>query len=125
MALNAPCIQYGESNMQRLGDIVARDLAFIVDEYMDFTQEITIQCGRIKKTLNGSLQSDSIEFTADISPLNGYSFTLYYIEPNDNDFNRAMVKNAIIFVNGVSYRIIDSALTMGLRTLSLEKSGGR
>jgi hypothetical protein len=111
--------------MQRLGDIVARDLDFIMNEFMDFTEEITIQCGKIKKVLNGSLQSDSIEFTADVSPLNAFSVSLYYIEPNDPEFNRAMVKNAIIFVNNVSYKIIDSTLTRGLRVLSLEKHGGR
>lgn len=111
--------------MQRLGDIVSKDLKFIMDEYMDFTEEVTIQCGSIQKKLNASLQSDSIEFTADISPLNAYSVSLYYIETDDSLFNAAMVKNAIIFVNNISFKIIDSTLTKGLRVLSLERRGSR
>lgn len=111
--------------MQRLGDIVQRDLNEIMNVFMDFTREITIQCGSIKHTLNASLQADSIQITSDVSPINAFSIMLYYIEPKDDEFNKCMKKNAIIFVDGVSYRIVDSILTMGLRTLSLERSGGR
>lgn len=111
--------------MQRLGDIVAQDLSYIINEYRDFTEEITIQCGTVKKTVFGSIQADSIEFTSDVAPINAFSKTLYYIEPNDSEFNRAMKKNAIIFVNGVSHKIIDDTVVKGLVVLSLEKHGGR
>lgn len=111
--------------MQRLGDIVASDLSYIVNEYRDVTEEVTIQCGTIKKTLFASIQSDKIEFTSDVSPINAFSKTLYYIEPKDSAFNRAMKKNAIIFVNGVAHKIIDDTVVRGLVVLSLEKHGGR
>ena len=111
--------------MQRLGDIVAKDLAYIVNVYRDFTEEITIQCGTVKKTLYASLQSEEMEFTSGVSALNAFSCWVYYIEPDDSEFNRAMVKNAIIFVQGISYKIVDSTVVRGLRVLSLEKSGGR
>lgn len=111
--------------MQRLGDIVAKDLAYIMNVFMDFTKEVTIQCGAIKHTLNASLQADDIQFTSDVSPINAFSIDLYFIETDDDDFNRALKKNAIIIVNGTSYRIIDAALVQGLRVLSLEKHGGR
>ena len=111
--------------MQRLDDIVAADLAYIINEYRDFTEKITIQCGTIKKTLYGSLQSDSIEFTSDVSPINAFSVSLYYIEPDDSSFNKALQKNAIIYVNNKAFKIIDSTLVKGLRVLSLEKHGGR
>lgn len=111
--------------MQRLSDIVQSDLEQIMNVFMDFTQEVIIQCGSIKKTLNASLQSDVIQMTSDVSPLNAYTLSLYYIEPNDAEFNNCMKKNAIIFVDGVSFRIVDSILVKGLRTLSLERHGGR
>ena len=111
--------------MQRLGDIVAKDLDYIMNVFMDVTREVTIQCGSIKHKLNASGQADGVQFTADASPINAFSLYLYYIEPDDNDFNKCLNKNAIIFVDGVSYRIIDSILTQGLRTLSLERHGGR
>lgn len=111
--------------MQRLNDIIADDLNYIMTVYRDFTEEITIQCGAIKKSVYGSLQVENNEFAADTTATNPFSCWLYYIEPNDSDFNRAMVTNAIIIVNSKSYKIIDSTVVKGLRVLSLEKHGGR
>ena len=111
--------------MQRLGDIVAKDLQFIMDEYRDFTQSTELQCGTYKITVNASLQSDDIEFTSDVSPINAYSLELYYRESTCKDFNQCLKKNAIIYVDGTAFKIIDSTLVMGLRVLSLERKGGR
>ena len=111
--------------MQRLGDIVAHDLSYIMNTYRDFTHEVLIQCGSSKETVYGSLQADNIEFTSDVSPINAFSVTLYFIESTNADFNKSLKKDAIIFVDGVSYKIIDAVLVMGLRILSLERKGGR
>ena len=93
--------------------------------FRDVTRETVIQCGSIKHTLNASLQGDKIDFTADISPQNAYALTIYYIDPQDTDFTKRLTKNAIIFVDGVSYKIIDSNVTKGLGMLSLEQKGAR
>lgn len=111
--------------MQRLGDIVGADLSYIMNEFRDFTRETVIQCGSIKKTLNASLQAANIEFTADVSPVNAFSVTLYFEDPKDSDFVRCLVKNAIIYVDTKPYRIIDSATVRGLVVLSLERKEGR
>lgn len=111
--------------MQRLGDIVAHDLSFIMNEYRDFTKETTIQCGATKKTLYASLQATDIEFTSDVSPLNAFRFTLYFIDPNDADFSRGLIKSAIIYVDSLPYKIIDAATVRGLVILSLERKQGR
>lgn len=111
--------------MQRLDDICGHDLNHIMNVYRDVTRETTIQCGTIKHTLWASLQGDKIDFTADISPTNAYALTIYYIDPHDDEFTKRLTKNAIIFVDGVSYKIIDSNVTKGLGMLSLERKGNR
>ena len=112
-------------NMQRLDDICGHDLNKIMTYFRDVTKETTIQCGSIKHTLYASLQGDKIDFTADISPQNAYALTIYYIDPQDAEFTKRLTKNAIIFVDGVSFKIIDSNVTKGLGMLSIERHKGR
>lgn len=111
--------------MQRLGDIAARDLEYIFNTFRDFTAAHTVQCGSVKYTINASMQADGIQITSDVSPINAFSVSLYYIDIQDDEFNKCLKKNAIIFVDGVAFRIVDSMVAMGLRTLSLERHGGR
>lgn len=111
--------------MQRLGDIVAGDLNFIMTKYRDVTREVTIQCGSLKEVVYASLQADGIEFTSDVSPVNAFSLTLYYPESTNAEFNKCLKRDAIIYVDGVSFKIIDAVVVMGLRILSLERKGGR
>lgn len=111
--------------MQRLKDIVADDLNFIFDEYQDFTREAKIQAGGIAHTVLCSMQGDKVDFSADSTPINAFHLSLYYREIDDSDFNSSLKKNAIIYVDSCAFRIIDSLLVMGLRILSLERSGGR
>lgn len=111
--------------MQRLTDIFARDLRYIMNEYRDFTRQTVVQCGTIKHTVMASLQSDDAEFSADATPINAYFLELYFIETGDELFNRALVKNAIIYVDGTAFRVIDSTLVYDLRVMSLERKGGR
>lgn len=109
----------------RLDDICSKDLNHIMNVFRDVTRETVIQCGSIKKTLYASLQGDKIDFTADISPTNAYALTIYYIDPQDPLFTKCLTKNAIIFIDGVSYKIIDANVTKGLGMLSVERKGGR
>lgn len=111
--------------MQRLGDIVAKDLDYIFNTYRDFTAIHTIQCGSLKYSINASLQADGVQMTSDVSPINAFSISLYYIDIQDEEFNKCLKKNAIIFIDGVAFRVIDSMVSMGLRALSLERHGGR
>ena len=111
--------------MQRLGDIVAKDLSYIMDDYRDITRSVLLQCGSYKVTVYASLQADGIDFTADVAPINAFSVTLYYIESQCSEFNKCLKRDAIIFVDGTSYKIIDAVVVMGLRILSLERKGGR
>jgi hypothetical protein len=111
--------------MQRLGDIVAGDLNYIMYTFRDFTKAMVIQCGSYKETVMGSLQDDDVQFTSDVLPVNAFSCTLFFIESTNADFNKCLKKDSIIFVDGVSYKIIDSVLEMGLRILALERKGGR
>ena len=111
--------------MQRLTDIVDQDLSFIMNEFRDFTTETVIQCGDMSKTLSASLQIADIEFTADITPINAFRADLYFINPGDSDFDRRLVKNAIIYVDNKPFKIIDKATTFNLVVLSLESKQGR
>ena len=111
--------------MQRLGDIVAKDLYKIMSVYRDVTRTTVLQCGAEKITVDASGQADNVQFTSDVSPVNAFSLYLYYIESDNATFNKGLAKNAIIYVDSVPFRIVDTILTMGLRTLSLERKGGR
>ena len=111
--------------MQRLGDIVAKDLSFIMNEYRDFTRSTLLQCGNQKITVMASLQSDDIQFTSDVDPKNAYSLEILYMETTNEAFNKMLLKDSIIYVDGTAFKIIDSTLVMGLRVLSLMRKGGR
>lgn len=111
--------------MQRLTDIVRADLSAIMTHYRDFTRETKIQCGAYRHTVFASLQADGVEMPADVSPINAYSLELYYMELDDARFNAALTKNAIIYIDDVGFRIVDTATAMGLRFVSLERKAGR
>lgn len=111
--------------MQRLGDIVSDDLNKIFTFYRDVTKEMVIQCGTVKKTVYASFQIADTVFNAESKPLNAFSATLYIIDPNDSDFEKSLVTDAIIYVDSKPYRIIDKATVRGLWILSLESKKGR
>lgn len=107
--------------MQRLTDIVRADLSAIMTHYRDFTRETRIQCGAIRHTVYASLQAQGMEMPADVSPINAYSLELYYIDIDDPQFNAALRKNAIMYVDDVGFRVVDTTTAMGLRVVSLER----
>lgn len=111
--------------MQRLSDIVRADLTAIMTHYRDFTRETLIQCGAIRHTVYASLQADGKELPADVAPVNAYSLELYYIDLDDPRFNSALCIDAIMYVDNVAFRIVDTAEAMGLRFVALERRKGR
>ena len=111
--------------MQHLQDIVARDLDYIFETLRDFTRETKIQAGGIAHTVLCSMQGDKVEFSSDTTPTNAFSLSLYYRDLKDTDFNKSLKQDAIIYVDGCAFRIVDSIVVMGLRTLALERHGGR
>ena len=111
--------------MQRLSDIFHRDLHAIMETFRDFTRQTVLQCGAVKKTVWASMQADGKELPADVSPVNAFALELYFIETDCAAFNNSLLTNAIIYVDGVAFRIVDSATVYDLRVLSLERKSRR
>lgn len=105
--------------MQRLSDILEHDNAAIFNDYRDFAEPLKIATNSANaRTVMGSLQSDLVTFNASTSEtLNAFAIKLFM--PEQADLN--LGKNQILYVNDRAFRIVDSALNMGIRELSLEK----
>ena len=105
--------------MQRLGDILEADTKAIFEDFRDFTALLTISTNKAnERQVMGSLQSDLVTFNASMSEvLNAFSVTLFM--PEQADLN--LDKGQIIYVCGRAFRIVASALNMGVHELSLEK----
>lgn len=105
--------------MQRLGDILEADNASIFNDYRDFTELLTVSTNKTnERQVMCSLQSDLVTFNASVSEvLNAFSVTLFM--PEQADLN--LSQNQIIYVEGRAFRIVASALDMGVHELSLEK----
>lgn len=105
--------------MQRLSDIIEQDNAAIFNDYRDFTELLTVGTNTANaRQVMGSLQSDLVTFNASMSEvLNAFSLTLLMPEQADLNLNQ----NQVIYVCGRAFKIVASALDMGIRELSLEK----
>lgn len=105
--------------MQRLGDILEADNAAIFNDFRDFTERLTISTNKTnEREVMGSLQSDMVTFNSGMSSsLNAFAVKLYM--PEQPDLN--LSKNQVLYVNNKAFRIVDSALNMGIRELTLEK----
>lgn len=105
--------------MQRLSDILEQDNAAIFNDYRDFTELLTVGTNTANaRQVMGSLQSDLVTFNASMSEvLNAFSLTLLMPEQADLNLNQ----NQVIYVCGRAFKIVASALDMGIRELSLEK----
>ncbi len=105
--------------MQRLSDILEQDNAAIFNDYRDFTELLTVGTNTANaRQVMGSLQSDLVTFNASMSEvLNAFSLTLLMPEQADLNLNQ----NQVIYVCGKAFKIVASALDMGIRELSLEK----
>lgn len=105
--------------MQRLSDILEQDNAAIFNDYRDFTELLTVGTNTANaRQVMGSLQSDLVTFNASMSEvLNAFSLTLLMPEQADLNLNQ----NQVIYVCGRAFKIVASALDMGICELSLEK----
>ena len=105
--------------MQRLSDILEQDNVAIFNDYRDFTELLTVGTNTANaRQVMGSLQSDLVTFNASMSEvLNAFSLTLLMPEQADLNLNQ----NQVIYVCGKAFKIVASALDMGIRELSLEK----
>lgn len=113
--------------MQRLtDDFIARDLKFIFETAGDFTRETKLKVGADEVTVLASLQSSDMEFSASEKPVNAYTLELLV---RTKDIPKAMSKrisrDAIIYVDGTAYKVIDSSDCRGVLGLSLERGSAR
>lgn len=105
--------------MQRLGDILEADTKAIFEDFRDFTALLTISTNKAnERQVWGSLQSDEVTFNASMSEvLNAFAVKLFMPEQADLNLNQ----NQVIYVCGKAFKIVASALDMGVHELSLEK----
>jgi hypothetical protein len=113
--------------MQRVQDIIQHDLDWIFEVARDFTMPITIQSGSEKAVVKASIQADKMDFSAGESPINAYSFTAYIREAElPESITKSITKDAIIYINQAAYRVIDTAVDLGvMRRISVEKHVSR
>lgn len=112
--------------MQKLQDILERDLRYIFETAGDFTRETRLKVGADEVTVLASLQSSGMEFSASEKPVNAYKLELFV---RTKDIPRAMSKrisrDAIIYVDSAAYKVIDSSDCRGVLGLSLERGSVR
>ncbi len=112
--------------MERLEDILTKDLETVFTYYRDFTGTLLIQTGTEKLTVWGSLQADEMQMNAEATPVNAYSLTLLV---RDSDltasFKNKLSQDSILYVEGVAYRIVDTSESGGIYAISLNKGTKR
>lgn len=113
--------------MERLTDIIDKDLHDIFYHYRDFTYQITLQGGSSSVSLMASMQADTKDFDASQSPLNAYALTVYTLESDLTEgIRKAISKNAIIYINNIAHKVVDTTIDMGrLRRIAVEKHSAR
>ena len=110
--------------MQRLEDILERDLKFIFETARDFTRQTKLKVGADEVT--ASLQSSDMEFSASEKPVNAYKLELF-VRTKDipKSMSKRISRDAIIYVDGAAYKVIDSSDCRGVLGLSLERGSAR
>lgn len=113
--------------MQRLtDDFIARDLKTIFEKYGDFTRETKLKVGADEVIVLASLQSSDMEFSASEKPLSAYKLELF-VRTKDipKSMSKRISRDAIIYVDGTAYKVIDSSDCRGVLGLSLERGSAR
>jgi hypothetical protein len=113
--------------MERLTDIIDKDLHDIFYYYRDFTYQITLQGGSESISIMASMQADTKDFDASQSPLNAYALTVYMLESDLTEgIRKAISKNAVIYINNIAHKVVDTTIDMGrLRRIAVEKHSAR
>ena len=113
--------------MQRLtDDFIARDLKYVFETAGDFVRETKLKVGSDEVTVFASLQSSDMEFSASEKPVNAYKLELF-VRTKDlpKSMTKKMSKDAIIYIDGTAYRIVDASDSRGVWGMSLERGSGR
>lgn len=112
--------------MERLEDILAKDLETVFTYYKDFTGTLLIQTGTEKLTVWGSLQADKMQMNAEATPVNAYSETLLVRDSDlTTTFKNKLSQDSIIYIEGVAYRVVDTSESGGIYAISLTKGTKR
>lgn len=113
--------------MERLTDIIDKDLHDIFYYYRDFMYQITLQGGSESVSLMASMHADTKDFDASQPPLNAYALTVYMLESDLTEgIRKAISKNAIIYINNIAHKVVDTTIDMGrLRRIAVEKHSAR
>ena len=118
-----------------LKELIARDITGIFMNVNDFCDNLTLQIGRKKYNVIGSLQSNTVtNNSGNSSPLQSDAWTLYIKYPLIDDLDSDNILSAgqrIIITNreqpdvAMSFTIVSVSDEMGLATIQLSTSTGR
>ena len=118
-----------------LKELIARDITGIFMNVNDFCDNLTLQIGRKKYNVIGSLQSNTVtNNSGNSSPLQSDAWTLYIKYPLLDDLNNENILSAgqrIIITNreqpdvAMSFTIVSVSDEMGLARVNLNCNTGR
>ena len=118
-----------------LKELIARDITGIFMNVNDFCDNLTLQIGRKKFNVIGSLQSNTVtNNSGNSAPLQSDTWVLYIKYPLLDDLNNDNILSAgqrIIITNreqpdvAMSFTIVSVSDEMGLATIQLSTSTGR
>ena len=118
-----------------LKELIARDITGIFMNVNDFCDNLTLQIGRKKFNVIGSLQSNTVtNNSGNSSPLQSDTWVLYIKYPLLDDLNNENILSAgqrIIIINreqpdvAMSFTIVSVSDEMGLATIQLSNASGR
>ncbi len=113
--------------MERLTDeFIERDLEWVFVEAADFSRETKIKIGAEEFVLMASLQSSDMEFSASEAPINAYHLELLLrVKDISATAKKHLSADAIIYIDGVAYKVIDADVCRGVAALSLERGTKR
>lgn len=117
-----------------LKELIARDITGIFMNVNDFCDNLSIQIGRKKFNVIGSLQSNTVtNNSGNSSPLQSDAWVLYIKYPLIDDLEAENILSAgqrIIISNGnnikdMTFTIVSVSDEMGLATIQLSNNSGR
>ena len=119
-----------------LKELITRDITGIFMNVNDFCDNLSLQIGRKKFNVIGSLQSNTVTNNSgsNASPLQSDTWVLYIKYPLLDDLNNENILSAgqrIIITNreqpdvAMSFTIVSVSDEMGLATIQLSNASGR
>ena len=115
-----------------LKDLIARDINTIFMNTNDFCDNLTLQIGRQKFNIIGSLQSNTVtNNSGNSSPLQNDAWTLYIKYPllDDLEANNILSAGQRVIISAgeksVAFTIVSVSDEMGLATVQLSTNTGR